>query len=565
MSNDPSNAAPLSKVEAIKEASRGLYGSLPEELRNDSSHLSDEAVQLIKFHGSYQQDDRDQRRERKKAGLEPAYSFMVRSRIPGGAMGPDQYLVHDELADRYADGTLRVTTRQGFQLYGVLKGDLRATIHELNQALITTLGACGDVNRNVLSCPAPIAGGLREQALRTARELSDHLLPSSRAYHEIFVEGELVAGGPPEAAPDPIYGKTYLPRKFKTAIAFADDNCTDVYSNDLGFLAITEADRIVGYNVLVGGGFGQTHGKEETFARLASPLGFATQDEVLEVATAVVEVQRDHGNRSNRKRARLKYLIEDRGLDWFREQVEERLGRSLAPPVPVEVTEIHDHVGWHPQGDGVWFYGLFVQNGRIQNQGDFRLRSALRTIVEQLRPDVHLTAQQNLLLANIPETRKHEVERILGEHGVLRELSPVRRWSMACPALPTCPLSLAESERVFPDVVAGLEAVLGELGLGESELTVRMTGCPNGCARPYTADLAFVGRSLNKYVVYVGGNLQGTRLGTAYADLVPLAELVPTVRPLLERFGEERLPGERFGDFWHRVGVEPLHAAEAAS
>jgi sulfite reductase (ferredoxin) len=564
MSVQPSKPATPSKVEVIKEASRGLYGSLPEELRNDASHFSEEGLQLIKFHGSYQQEDRDQRKERKRAGLEPAYQFMIRSKIPGGAMAAEQYLVHDELTDRYGDGTMRVTTRQGFQLYGVLKGDLRSTIHELNHALVTTLGACGDVNRNVSSCPAPIRGGFRREAIELARRISDHLLPRSRAYHEIFVQGELVAGGPPEAEPDPVYGTTYLPRKFKTAIGFPDDNCTDVFSNDLGFLAIPNGDRLAGFNVLVGGGLGQTHGKAETFPRLADSLGFATPAEVIEVGTAVVLVQRDHGNRSNRKRARLKYLIEDRGLEWFRTEVEARLGRPLPAPRPVEVSGIHDHLGWHEQGDGLWFYGLFIENGRIRDSGDFRLRTALRTIVEAYRPDVHLTPQQNLLLVGLTASSKAGVEKILRAHGIAPdELSEVRRWSMACPALPTCPLSLAESERVFPDVVRELETTFAELGLAEERLTVRMTGCPNGCARPYTADLAFVGRSLGKYVVYVGGNLEGTRLGAAYADLVRLEELVATVRPLLVRFRDERLPGERFGDFWHRVGLPEPDAVEA--
>jgi sulfite reductase (ferredoxin) len=562
MSTEPNGAA-LSKVEAIKEASRGLYGSLPEELRNDASHFSEEAVQLIKFHGSYQQDDRDARRDRKKVGLEPAYSFMVRSKLPGGVMDAGQYLVHDDLADRYADGTLRVTTRQGFQIYGVLKGNLRGAIHDLNAALVTTLGACGDVERNVLSCPAPIPGGFRAEALELARRISDHLLPKTRAYHEIFVEGELVAGGPPEAVEDPIYGTTYLPRKFKTAIAFPDDNCTDVFANDLGLLAIPEDGRLAGFNVLVGGGMGQTHGKAETFPRLASVLGFATPEEVIDVATAVIVVQRDHGNRANRKRARLKYLIEDNGLDWFRQKVEEQLGRALTPARDVEVTDVHDHVGWHEQGEGKWFYGLFVENGRISDEPGRRLRTALRTLVETLRPGVALTPQQNILFTGIPEARKGEVERILREHGVHPErVSQARRWSMACPALPTCSLALAESERVLPKVIDEIEALLAELGLADERIAIRMTGCPNGCARPYNADIAFVGRNLNKYMVYVGGNPEGTRLNQEFADLVPLEKLGETVRPLLERWRDERIPGEGFGDYWNRVGLASAVAEE---
>lgn len=558
-------AAELSELERIKERSAGLRGPLVEELANDSTHFSGDALQILKFHGSYQQDDRDVRRDRKRAGLEPAYSFMVRSKIPGGVLTADQYLVHDRLADEYGDGTLRITTRQGFQLYGVVKGDLQSTIHALNEALVTTLGACGDVERNVLSCPAPIPGGLRDEVIDVARGLSDRLLPRTRAYHELWVDGERVTDPPPE--PEPIYGERYLPRKFKTAFAFPDDNCTDLLSNDLGFLAVASNGRLSGFNVVVGGGLGQTHKKPETFPRLADTLAFVTPEELLEVATAVVEVQRDHGNRANRRVARMKYLIHERGLDWFRQEVERRVGRSLAEPADVPITAIHDHLGWHEQTDGRRFFGLFVENGRIKDTDRIRLRSALLTIAERLGPGVRLTTQQNMLLTGITPGREQELETILDDHGVPTEqgISTVRRWSMACPALPTCPLALAESERVMPGVVDELETELDRLGLSDSAMTVRMTGCPNGCARPYTADLAFVGRSLDKYVVYVGGNLEGTRLGVEYADLVPRDELIATVRPLLERFRAERHDHERFGDFCERLGPEALRPAEVST
>lgn len=554
-----------SQVERIKEASRGLRGPLAEELGQPTDHFSEEAKQVLKFHGSYQQDDRDVRRERKRARLGPAYSCMIRSRIPGGALSAEQYLVHDDLADTCGGGTLRLTTRQTIQLHGVLKGDLARAIRGLNRALVTTLATCGDVNRNVMTCPVPGARGPRRQALDVARRLSEHLLPQTRAYHEIWIEGELAAGGAPE--PDPIYGDRYLPRKFKTAIGMPDDNCTDVYSNDLGLLAIAEGDRLRGFNVLVGGGLGQTHGKEETYPRLADALGFVADDEVLEVASAVITTQRDFGNRANRRRARLKYLIDERGLDWFRGEVERRLGRALAPPAAVGVTGVHDHLGWHEQDAGRWFYGLFIENGRIGDGDRGELRTALRRIVETHRPDVHLTPQQNLLLGGLDDGARRGIERILAEHGVStnRDLSTVRRWAMACPALPTCPLALAEAERALPGILDELERELERLGIADSPLTVRMTGCPNGCARPYTADLAFVGRSLDKYVVYVGGNLEGTRLNEPYADLVPRDRLVATVRPLLERFRAQRRSDERFGDFWSRLGPDALDATRAAS
>jgi sulfite reductase (ferredoxin) len=554
----------LSAVERVKQESQGLRGALVTELATDTTHFSEEAKQILKFHGSYEQEDRDQRKERKKAGLEPAYSFMVRSKLPGGVLTPEQYVVHDDLADRYADGTLRITTRQGFQFYGILKGNLRGALHDLNEALVTTFGACGDVVRNVCTCPAPIPDTVRRETIAVAHEMAYELLPRTRSYHEIWVEGTQVTQVA-EPEPDPLYRDRYLPRKFKVSFAFPDDNCTDVHSNDLGFVVIVEDGRLVGYNVLVGGGFGQTHGKKETFARLADSLAFVTEDELLEVAKAVIAVQRDHGNRENRKRARLKYLIHDRGLAWFREQVEAELGRALKDPLPVEVNGIQDHMGWHEQGDGRWFRGVWVENGRIQDREGFRLRTAIRSIVERFGVTVHLTTQQNLLLTDIAPEDRRTIDALLLEHGVIEPatLTQVRRHAMACPAIPTCPLAVAESERVLPSIVDQLEGELLALGLGSEELTVRMTGCPNGCARPYTADLAFVGRSLNKYVIYVGGSFEGTRLGVQYADLVTLDKLVPTVLPLFAQYKEDRLPGERFGDYWNRIGVEPLQLAGA--
>jgi sulfite reductase (ferredoxin) len=564
MSTTSVDEAVLSEVERVKRDSAGLRGSLPEELASDTTHLSEEAKQLLKFHGSYEQEDRDQRKERKKAGQEPAYQYMVRSKLPGGTMTAGQYLAQDDLADRYGDGTLRVTTRQGFQFYGIVKADLRGTIHDLNEALITTFGACGDVVRNVISCSAPGAGTLRAEVAEWARRVSDALLPRTTAYHEIWVEGSKVTSDAPPA-PDPLYGERYLPRKFKIAFAFPDDNCTDVFANDLGLVVIAEGGRIEGFNVVVGGGLGMTHNKPDTYPRLASPLAFVTPDELIDVARAIIAVQRDHGNRTNRKRARLKYLLDEQGVDWFRGEVEAVLGRTLAPYRDVEVTGFHDHLGWHDQGDGRWFRGVWIESGRVRDEGTFRLRTALRRIVEEFRPDVYLTTQQNLLLVNVAPADRGEIDAILRAHGVPAPegLTQVRRHSMACPAIPTCPLAVAESERVLPAVVSELEAELAQLGLGEVPLAVRMTGCPNGCARPYTADLSFVGRSLNKYQVYVGGNLEGNRLAELYADLVPLDRLAATVRPLFERFRDDRLPGERFGDFWARTGLVPLEKVAA--
>src|SRR5947199_884493 len=379
-----SDHRPLSPVEKVKELSRGLRGDLAAELAQRTTHVSDESAQLLKFHGTYQQEDRDQRRERRGTDAEPAHQFMVRCKIPGGVPTGAQCLVIAELADRYGNGTLRVTTRQGNQFHGVLKGDLKATIRAVNDALVTTLGACGDVVRNVIACPAPLAGGLREDVLRVARQVSDHLLPRTRAYHEIWLDGEPVAGGPPGGEPDPIYGTRYLPRKFKVAFAFPADNCCDVHSNDLGFLVVHKGGQLLGFNVLVGGGMGKTHGKEDTYPRLADVLGFAATEQVVEVAEAVVKVQRDHGNRSDRRHARLKYLLDKEGLDWFRKHVERQLGRRLAPASDIEVSGIADHLGWHAQERGRSFLGLFIENGRIRDAGNSRLRSGIRRVVETL-------------------------------------------------------------------------------------------------------------------------------------------------------------------------------------
>ncbi|MBX6330390.1 MAG: NADPH-dependent assimilatory sulfite reductase hemoprotein subunit [Gemmatimonadaceae bacterium] len=560
---------PPSKVEIIKTTSDGLRGPLAREVASATSHFSEEARQLLKFHGAYEQDDRDQRRARKDAGEEPAYRFMVRAKLPGGAVTADQYLAFDDIAGRYANGTLRVTTRQDFQLHGILKGDLKASIRAMNDALVTTLGACGDVVRNVVACPAPLHGALRDEALAMAAHLSAHLLPRTRAYHEIWLDGEPVASTRTEPEHDPLYGTSYLPRKFKVGIGFPDDNCCDVHSNDLGFLAVVADGRIAGYNVLVGGGLGATHGKKETYPRLASVLGFTLPEDALSVARAVVAVHRDYGDRSNRRHARLKYVLDDRGLEWFRGEVERRLGRALPVARDVVVTGIHDHLGWHEQGNGASFYGVFIENGRIRDTEQSALRTALREIVARVRPGVRLTPQQNLLLTDIADTDRALVELILDDHGVrtVDRVSTVRRWAMACPALPTCGLAIAESERALPGVLDALERELARLGLAESPFTVRMTGCPNGCARPYTADIAFIGRSADRYTVLVGGSLLGTRLAATYADLVPRDQLVQTVLPLLERYAAERLPGERFGEYAHRTRIahdaarEPVHTA----
>ncbi len=556
-----------SKVERTKANSRYLRGQVAEELAQPTSRFSEEQVQLLKFHGIYQQEDRDVRQARKAAGAEKAYQFMVRSRIPGGVLTAEQYLIEDELADAYGNGTLRITTRQGFQLHGVLKGDLRPTLRRINDALLSTLAACGDVNRNVMACPAPVSSSAQVQVEDIARRIALHLAPRSPAYHEVWLDGEQISTleAPQAETPEPIYGPTYLPRKFKIGVAFPGDNCIDVYTQDIGLVAHLEHEQLSGFTVLVGGGMGMTHGKAETFPRLATPLCSAAPDEVIAVVEAIVTIQRDYGDRQNRKHARMKYLVEEQGIDWFRAELERRLGRQVSDPEPITWHAALDHLGWHPQADGRWFLGLFVEYGRIKDVGSLRLRSGLRRAIEQFRPGIRLTPQQNILLTDIAEAQRAPLEALLHDHGIVTDptLLGVRRHSLACPALPTCGLALAEAERALPDVVRQIEADLQALGLADEPVSIRMTGCPNGCARPYMGDIGFVGRSKNLYNIYVGGDQLNTRMNTLYAADVPLGDLAAAVRPLLAEWREARRPGELLGDFCHRIGIERLQREAA--
>src|SRR6266536_6497779 len=440
----------LSKVERVKAASAHLRGTIAAELKEATPTFTEDAGTVLKFHGIYQQDDRDRRKEARARGLDKHYQLMIRTRIPGGVVSPDGYLAHDRIAGEWGNGTLRATTRQDFQLHGVLKGDLHASIQAINEALMTTLGGCGDQNRNIMFCPAPAADRLRQEVLEFLGRLVPPLTPTTGAYHEIWIDGEVAHDGrPPAGETEDLYGESYLPRKFKTAIALDGDNCVDVYANDLGLVAIGDTQGgLDGFNVLVGGGLGRTANKPETFPAVAHPLGFVRPQQALPVARAVVIVQRDHGDRENRRHARLKYLLHDRGLDWFREQVETVAGLRLEKPRPMRDFEMHDHLGWNPG-----WYGLFIENGRIEDRPALKLRSALREIVERFRPTVYLTAQQNLLLAGVED--RSALEAVLREHGVplTEEISPTLRNSMACPALPTCGLAVAESERVLPNLI----------------------------------------------------------------------------------------------------------------
>jgi sulfite reductase (ferredoxin) len=557
-------AAKLSPVEGIKESSRQLRGTIALELARDTDHFTEADKQLLKFHGTYQQEDRDARKARKKDGVGKHHMFMVRCKIPGGRLTAAQYLALDELASRGGNGTLRFTSRQGVQFHGVLKGNLKDTIAAINACLLTTLGACGDVERNVMACPAPHRHDAAHDELQeTARVLAAHLAPRTRAYHEIWLNGRpLLDGEPSPHDIEPLYGKVYLPRKFKTGLALPEDNCIDVHAQDLGLLAVVEDGHIAGYNVLVGGGMGMTHGNASTFPYLARPVCYVPAASVVSAAEAVLRLFRDHGNRGDRKRARIKYLIHDWGVEKFREVLAGYLGGTPLLPKPVEVSGYDLHLHWHEQGDGRWFYGLSVENGRVKDEGDHLLRTGLRAVVSRFLPNVRLTPMQDILLCDVEEQDRPEVERVLREHGIRpsEEVSALRQHSMACPAIPTCGLAISEAERALPGIINELEGELKRLGLGNERMSVRMTGCPNGCARPYQSDIGLVGRSGDKYTLFVGGNVLGRRLNFALKDLIPRAEVVPTLVPLLERFKAERQPDESFGDYCDRQGVEALQA-----
>ncbi|MEQ1824878.1 MAG: NADPH-dependent assimilatory sulfite reductase hemoprotein subunit [Pirellula sp.] len=563
--NENTTEEKLSPVEGIKTASNYLRGSIQAELAATTDHFGKDDLQLLKFHGTYQQDDREARGGTTESGKsEKAYSFMVRSRIPAGIMTSQQLIAHMDLCDQIGNTTLKVTTRQGIQLHGILKSNLRQCIKHINDVHLSTLSACGDVNRNVMACPAPYQDNVRPVLQKLAYDLAMHLAPQTKAYYELWLkdpdtEEETLEGGSDEFI-EPIYGKTYLPRKFKTAIALPDDNCTDVYTNCLGYIAVIRDGQVIGYNVTVGGGLGVTPSAKKTFPRLADRMAFVTNEQAIGVAEAIVKVQRDFGYRADRKRARLKYLVHDRGVEWFRSKVEEYFGTKLSDCTHDDVREHNDHMGWDAQGDGRWFYGFNVENGRLYDDQDRAWKAALRDICQELQPEIRLTAHQSILFCNIEEKDRSKLEGLIKRRGLplSEEISNVRRWSIACVALPTCGLAITESERVLPSLIDEMEKALVDLGLEKELFTVRMTGCPNGCARPFNADIGLVGKAKGKYTVYVGGTRLGTRLGFIYKDLIPLENIVNTLRPLFVAFTTNRNHGESFGDFCTRIGVEQL-------
>ena len=549
-----------SKIEGYKKNSQYLRGRLAEELSDQSQPtVSEETRQLLKFHGVYAQDDRDLRRQRQRAREPLAHSFMARLALPGGRLGAAQYLAIDDIMNQLELPSLRLTSRQSIQLHGIEKPHLRDTLKNLNHSLVSTLAGCGDVERNLMCCPVPSRDPLRQDLEHWTAVLSATLRPQTRAYAELWIDGDKAWSSAEAEDVEPLYGPTYLPRKFKTAIALEGDNCVDIFSQDLGLVAHPGRDGTIdAFTVLVGGGLAKSHGVEATHARLAEPLATVSAGQVVALATAIVTVQRDFGNREDRRYARLKYLVEKWGLSRFQATVRERLDFDLDRPRPLHFGPLDDHLGWHPVDSQTGYIGLHVANGRIQDSGPVRVRTGLRRLIERYQPEIVITPQQNLILTGLPLDCESQVHALLTQFDIAVPSSPMVRMAMACPALPTCGLAITESERVFGDVLAKIQAIWESLGMGQRPLQVRMTGCPNNCARSFMAEIGFVGRSLNSYTVYVGGRDNGTQLNRLYAENIKLEHLVDTVQPLLEHYAEEHQAEESFGEFCQRLVLPAL-------
>ncbi|KIL38031.1 sulfite reductase [Gordoniibacillus kamchatkensis] len=552
------NSAPHSDVEDIKRRSNYLRGTLAETFLDPlTGSIPEDDNRLMKFHGSYMQDDRDLRGERQKQKLEPAYQFMVRVRAAGGVVTPKQWLTIDEIAQKYAGNTIRLTTRQSFQLHGILKWNMKKLIREVNDALLSTLAACGDVNRNVMCNPNPYQSDVHAEVYEWASKISRHLDPRTRAYHEIWLDEEKVLDSrDSDTEQEPIYGPVYLPRKFKIGIAVPPSNDVDVFSQDLGFIAIVEEGKLQGFNVTVGGGMGMSHGDPKTYPQVGQVIGFVTPEQVIDLAEKTVTIQRDYGDRSVRKHARFKYTIDDRGIDWFMDELAARLGWKLEPARPYHFDHNGDRYGWVKGAGGKWHLTLFIQNGRIRDEDNVQLLTGLREIAKVHTGDFRLTPNQNLVIGSVSSQQKKKIEELIKKYGLSDGAynSALRRNSMACVALPTCGLAMAESERYLPALLAKIEPMLEEFGLRDEDIVIRMTGCPNGCARPALAELAFIGKAPGKYNMYLGGGFAGNRLNKLYRENIGEAEILDELKPILAHYANERREGEHFGDFVIRAG-----------
>ncbi|MFB4164135.1 assimilatory sulfite reductase (NADPH) hemoprotein subunit [Alteribacillus sp. JSM 102045] len=554
----PTQAGPPSDNERIKRESNYLRGTLEESLADPlTAAVSADDAQLTKFHGSYLQDDRDIRNERRQQKLEPAYSFMVRVRLPGGVATPKQWLTMDDVAKRYGNGTLRLTTRQTFQLHGILKWDMKKNMQAMNEAMMDTIAACGDVNRNVMCNSNPYQSEVHGEVYDWVTKISEHLLPKTRAYHEIWLgEEKVVDSSKTEDEIEPMYGALYLPRKFKIGVAVPPSNDIDVFSQDIGFIAIVEQGQLQGFNISVGGGLGMTHGETDTYPQLGRVIGFCKPEDVLEVAEKILTIQRDYGNRSNRKNARFKYTIDARGLDWLKNELHERLGWELKEQREYHFDNNGDSYGWVKGTNNRWHLTLFIQNGRIKDTEDYKLMTGLREIAKVHTGDFRLTPNQNLIISNVTSQKKSKINELVEKYGLSdgKRDSALRRNSMACVAFPTCGLAMAESERYLPSLIDKLEVIMEEAGLRDDEITIRMTGCPNGCARPTLGEIGFIGKAPGKYNLYMGAGFAGERLNKLYRENIGEEEILETLRPILFEYAKERNEGEHFGDYVIRTG-----------
>ncbi|SDM66970.1 sulfite reductase (NADPH) hemoprotein beta-component [Fictibacillus solisalsi] len=547
-----------SDVERIKEESNYLRGTLKEVMLDRiSAGIPDDDNRLMKHHGSYLQDDRDLRTERQKQKLEPAYQFMLRVRLPGGVATPAQWLTMDQLGNQYGNGTLKLTTRQTFQMHGILKWNMKSTIQAIHASLMDTIAACGDVNRNVMCISNPYQSEIHSEVYEWSKKLSEYLLPRTRAYHEIWLDEEKVAGTPEADEVEPMYGPLYLPRKFKIGIAVPPSNDIDVFSQDLGLIAVVQDGKLTGFNIAIGGGMGMSHGDKETYPQLSKVIGFCTPDQILEVAEKVITIQRDYGNRSKRKNARFKYTVDRLGVENVKEELENRLGWRLPEARDFSFEDNGDRYGWVKGLQDQWHFTLFVEGGRITDFENYKLMTGLREIAKVHTGEFRLTANQNLIIANVSEDKKQEITNLLNQYGMLnsQNVSAIRRNSMACVALPTCGLAMAEAERYLPLLMDKIDQIADENGLQNEEITVRMTGCPNGCARHALGEIGFIGKAPGKYNMYLGAAFDGSRLSKMYRENIGEEEILKELKILFPKYAKERLEGEHFGDFVIRSGV----------
>ncbi|WP_424353176.1 assimilatory sulfite reductase (NADPH) hemoprotein subunit [Mammaliicoccus sciuri] len=555
MSTQTNLSDKLDEMEHIKNRSNYLRGTIKEGLADEiTGAIAEDDTKLLKFHGSYMQDDRDIRDERRKQKLEPAYSFMIRVRVPGGTATADQWIAMDDISTEYANNTIKLTTRQAFQFHGILKRNLKSSMQSINHAVMDSLAACGDVNRNVMCNPNPYQSGVHKEVDTLATKISDHLSPQTGAYHEIWLDDEKIVDTKEEV--EPMYGKTYLPRKFKIGIAVPPSNDIDVYSQDIGLIAVIEDDQLVGFNVTVGGGMGMTHGDTKTYPQVGRLLGYFPKEEAVDVCEKILTIQRDYGNRENRKNARFKYTVDRVGVNFIREELNKRLGWEIEEAKPFEFKHNGDRYGW-TEGSGKWHFTLFIQNGRVKDTSDYKLKTALREIAEIHTGDFRLTPNQNLIIANVAKSKKQQIQKIIDQYGITdgEHYTGLRRNSMACVAFPTCGLAMAESERYLPTLINKIEGLLDEAGLNEEEITIRMTGCPNGCARPALAEIAFIGKAPGKYNMYLGGGFTGNRLNKLFKENIGEDEILESLKPILIQYGKEKNDGEHFGDFVIRKGI----------